>query len=117
MNDGVTNLEKYALGIPPLTKATASKLPQVTVSSINGTDYLAMRFRQLTAPTDLQYNVQESTDLVNWNIVNPAVYQIGGPTDNGDGTQTITIQGTVPMDRTNPKAFLRLQIQDTSTQM
>jgi len=57
--DGIPNLLKYALGLPPLENAQ-SLLPQVTVN--NG--ILSLSFS--AAQTDLIYKVEVSSDLINW---------------------------------------------------
>ena len=57
-------------------------------------------------------SVLESTDLTSWLSVDTTACQIGQTIDNGDGTETVTVQGTVPItgQQSQPKAFLRVEV-------
>lgn len=59
--DGLPNLVKYALGLPPKTAATTG-LPQLSVSS----GEWVFTYTRPSAITDVTYAVHVSTNLTNW---------------------------------------------------
>ena len=61
-------------------------------------------------PPGVSYLVEESTDLASWSIVDSAANQIGAPTDQLDGTETVTIRGTHPLG--TARIFLRLRVSE-----
>lgn len=111
--NGVPNLLEYAFGMEPLGPDDRSKMPQVTKVVTANSSYLAIQFRRLTrTPADLQYRVLETADLASWLPVDQNACQIGQPVDNGDGTETVTIRGTLPItgEQSQPKGFLRVEV-------
>ncbi len=64
--DGIVNLAKYALGIPPTRSATATELPAVTSANVSGSIYGAFDVRRSSKNTDLTYTVEVSDDLTQW---------------------------------------------------
>jgi subtilisin family serine protease len=99
--DGLHNLMEFATGGDPL-KADSQTRPLAPVSGVAGHQF---RYRRLRgngtgATTDgytlgtITYTVYLSTDLVNWNTGSAYMNQVGTPVDNGDGTETVTIQAT-----------------------
>jgi uncharacterized repeat protein (TIGR01451 family) len=60
--DGLTNLMKYALNLPPLVPATTNGV--VTLSSIGGV--LSLTVNKNPAATDITYTIESSPDLLNW---------------------------------------------------
>ena len=97
-SDGIPNLLEYALHANPLTP-DATRLP---VIAIEGSD-LTLTYSKVTTATDIQYSVEQSTDLVNWTPANP--------TDEIVATQgnVETIKARVAIDGA-PQLFLRLRI-------
>ncbi len=64
--DGVPNLLEYALHADPL-KPDAAQLPTV---SREGSD-LALTYTKVTTATDIQYAIEQSTDLASWAAATP----------------------------------------------
>lgn len=62
--DGLTNLMRYALGLPAKTPIS-SGLPQVAKTETDWT----FTYTRPSAITDVTYEVQTSTDLVSWSTV------------------------------------------------
>jgi len=110
--DGVSNLAEYALGLDPLQAAQPGQLPSGGTFEAEAARYLSLSYRRLLAPPPgLTYTVEESTDLVSWTEVDP-VYQLGIPAPQGDGTELVTVRGTIPVTggEAQRKAFLHLRI-------
>lgn len=73
-NDGMANLLKYLFDINPAVPMTASDraaLPQGGMSTIGGTSYLTLTYRQNALAPDLTVQVQTSSDLQTWQTVTP----------------------------------------------
>lgn len=60
--DGVPNLVKYALGLSPFTPAAPSQLTSIAFT--NGA--WALEYHRPASITDIVYDPQTSTDLLNW---------------------------------------------------
>ena len=95
---GVTNLLRYALGLPahgPVSEPTTL----VTVTE-NGTQYAALQFNRRSVASGLTYTVQASVDLAAWEIVS---------TWSADVTTVVTARDAVALGSV-PRRFLRLQV-------
>lgn len=98
--DGIPNLLKYALGLNPNTPASAG-LPLCGQTTVSSSSYLTLTFAKQSALTDIVYNVQISSDLINWTS--------GGiRTDNGT-TNTAVYRDTVPIGSAS-RRFMRLSV-------
>jgi hypothetical protein len=64
--DRAPNLIKYALGLNPLTVATASQLPSGGIQPDNGTNYLTLTVNRTAQPPDATCVVEVSGDLLSW---------------------------------------------------
>ena len=106
-HDGIINLLEYAFGMNP-NVADPSLAPGVGRTTVNGTKYPTITFRELHSPNGITYNVQESPDLATWTLVDPNANLVSGPIDQLDGTDLYTIRGNIPL--TSASGFLRLQI-------
>ena len=106
--DGIPNLMKYAFDLNPFVAGTGG-LPELTVQNVGGSNYLAISYTRVLFVTDISYTVQVSDDLATWNSGPSFTAQLGPPIDNGDGTQTVTVQDLVPIDSA-AKRFIRVQI-------
>ena len=114
-NDGVPNLVHYALGIPAGANGY-DRVPQIGSTQIATQNYATLSFTRDLAASEVIYVVQHSIDLSDWNPATPLwASNVGDDsqlierTDNGDGTETITVRHHQPMEST-PKIFLRLQL-------
>lgn len=57
------NLFKYALGLDPLTPATAARLPFGSIQSFGGTNYLTLTVNRAAEPPDVTYIVEVTGNL------------------------------------------------------
>lgn len=83
----------------------AKYTPQVLVTNINNTNYLAITFNRLTAATNLTHTVEVSSDLKNW--ISGSVYAGTNITPNtavttevsrgGAITETIVVRDNAPL--------------------
>jgi hypothetical protein len=104
-NIGIPNLLAYALNLNP-TVSAADGLP--TTSIQNG--YLTISFVERIPPTDLNYTVQVSSDLVNWKF-GPAYTTQVSVTPIDAATQWVTVRDNVPVSpNTAAKRFIRLNV-------
>jgi len=101
--DGVPNLLKYALGLAPRTSA-ALGLPGGGSTLLTGKRYLTLSFTDLSALTDISYEVQVSSDLQNWQA--GSLYTVR--TDNGT-TSTATYRDLTAFGEV-PRRFMRLRV-------
>jgi hypothetical protein len=63
--DGVVNLLEYAFGMDPLVPGRA-RLPVVETTTVDGVEYLSVRFVRNAEASDLEYRPQASSDLRDW---------------------------------------------------
>ena len=108
--DGVSNLLKYLYDINPARPMTATDraaLPVVGVTTVSGTQYLELTYRQNALLTGITVNVQTSTDLKNWTTANPPglFQQVGTDGTTGDPIVEVGV-------KTNSvaKMFIRLNV-------
>ena len=102
---GMSNLMAFATGADLLANPKDA-LPTVMLVHDSGADYLEFRYRRRTNATDIDYLVQISDDLTNWQ---PGTTQVS-ITDNADGTETVTVRppALTPAD---VGLFARLRVQ------
>ena len=96
--DGLTNLLEYALHGNPTTPDTA-RSPTVAIES----GYLTLTYFKVTTALDIQYAIEQSTDLVTWTTAG-SIDEIIATQDNVQ-----TIKAKVAMNGA-PRLFLRLRI-------
>ncbi len=94
---GMKNLHRFAFG------GSTARMPQATTASQSGQDYLAVRFARRKNGS-VTYRVEQSTNLVSWQTVDAATYLVSTPTDNGDGTESVTVRASVAGN----KVFMRV---------
>ena len=109
--DSIPNLMEYALNLTP-TNANTSGLPVATVQNVSTTNYLALTYTRVLSATDISYTVEVSGDLLIWSSGPGFTVAVGAPIDNGDGTQTVTVRDTIPVDSATQR-FIRLHINRT----
>jgi hypothetical protein len=107
--DGMPNLEEYAFGLNPKVSDSGLAWPYPSVSTVDGTNYLAITFRQILYNTDISYTVQVSGDLINWFSGTGYTTTVGPPVDNGDGSETVTVRDDVPANAATAR-FIRVNI-------
>ena len=62
--DGLPNLVKYALGLPPLLTATPAQLPAGSLLPSGGQKYLTLTVNRVANPSDVTCTVQVSSNLL-----------------------------------------------------
>lgn len=96
---GVTNLVRYAFGLPARGPVAA---PTSVITVVDGgLNYLAVQFTRAAVSDDLLYTVQASGNLVDWRDV--AVLSAGVPIEQ-------TVRDTVATSAA-PRRFLRVKIE------
>ncbi len=101
--DGVPNLLEYAFGGDPKAPGTAP-LPTLSTTESGGQKFLQISFARVGEANDIEYHVQASEDLANWETIwNSA----GQPMAPGDGVMTQTVTDDVAADGSR---FLRVAV-------
>jgi hypothetical protein len=106
--DGLVNLVEFSMNLDP--KATDRERNLCVYQELkyqDGQRYPAMIIRRRIDHPDLDSTVEATTDLTNWTT--PTTVEHGPPTDNGDGTETVTIRSVLPVTG-NPRQALRLRV-------
>ena len=101
--DGVYNLIKYALGLPPLTPAVAAQLPSGSIQTFSGQNYLTLTINRAANPSDITYTVEVSSNLLDW---------VSGPANTVTLTNTasqLVVRDDVPVPSATPR-FMRLVV-------
>ncbi len=98
-NDGMNTGAEYAFGSHPNDGASlVTVLPAVV--SAGGSEFLAVTYTERTDDPGLTYSPEVSEDLANWS----GGQTVGmASTDHGDGTRTVTVRDTTPVDPTRPR--------------
>ena len=111
--DGISNLIKYATGLPPWTPATqAPGTPQI--QQVGGTAYLTLTFQRSLAASDMAYSVEATSDLAgaDWTTIDPLLpanqVSVADNTPSA-GIQTITVKDIQPLSA-SAKRFMRLRV-------
>ena len=104
--DGAANLLEFVFGTDPLADSSAQR-PVQSVINVAGSDYLALTFRRRTGANGVTVVVESTSDLATGIWLADAV-QFGTPTDNGDGTETVTFRDIVPLGSVLSR-FLRIR--------
>ncbi len=100
-HDGITNLMKYALGLNnPMTPATINLAPQVSGG------HLTLTFQRLSAPSDITYIVEASSDLNSADWSASGVTTVVTVPDTGSGIETVQATDAAT---TTPR-FMRLRV-------
>lgn len=97
---GVSNELRYALGLTPEEPTDALLTGTLSESS------LTVQYRRRRNLLDVQFTLESSADFNNWTPL------AGGTTsvsDNGDGTETVTVTGPAPLP-SGSRRFLQLRI-------
>jgi hypothetical protein len=110
MNDGVPNLMKYFSDIQPdapMTLTDREKLPFMDMVEYEGSDYLALTYREYQFATGVTPVVETSTDLQTWTPVELTsnYFETMTPADDGSGDMMMEVGVKAP---TSGRQFLRL---------
>jgi uncharacterized repeat protein (TIGR03803 family) len=112
MKDGIPNLLKYLTNINPSVTMSASDLAALPTlgmdtTSVPGTEYLTLTYRQSAVATGLQVVLQTSTDLQNWWTVDSGdlLSKQMSILSNGDSMMELGVKAV-----TSGKQFIRLNV-------
>ena len=108
--DGATNLQEYAFGENPLAAGAVGR-PTIQMVTLNGVEYLGIRFQRRTDDATLTYEVQSTENLATapW----PALGTVLGVTaDAGVGLEWVTFRAPKSMSESD-RQFLRVQLRQT----
>ncbi len=104
--DGVTNLMKFALGVPPLD-AAGGHLPTPELYAAEGQPVsVALVFARNPNARGIRYALDVSSNLIDWEEVGSAEDGLGL---NPDGTELVRLREMSPP--TAPRRFLRLKVE------
>ncbi len=104
----MSNLLKYALGLPPKQNGVGG-LPRTGTVTVGAQSYLTLSYSRALAATDLTYTVEVSGDMATWSSGTNATATVS-TTNNADGTtQTVVVRDLTAKSST-ARRFLRLKI-------
>jgi hypothetical protein len=118
--DGISNLLEFAFGGNGLTCGDNAKLPVISSMEDGGNRYLHITYRRRvggSGSTGISYSVDGITysgetntclDANTWVCGVDTVEQVGTAVDNGDGTETVTVRRSTPVN--SGCAFIRLSV-------
>lgn len=102
--DGRTNFFEYAFGYEPLT-ADSTVTGPVQIVSAEGNLQIEIRQRRGAPKAHLQYDLLESTDLFNWQIVDPAGYHASFEETDPDGVEIWVLRVNVDLLMQAPRFY------------
>lgn len=107
-HDGVTAFLEYALAMNP-TVTDVALLPILGTKTETDGKHLTLTYHR-PINSGLAYTAERSVTLVpgNWQSGN-AVFQELTPLDQGDGTESVTVENLNPMSASS-RAWLRLRV-------
>ncbi|MHA3770723.1 lamin tail domain-containing protein [Verrucomicrobiota bacterium sgz303538] len=100
--DGLSNAAEYGLSTHPRIGDPASALPSFARQLISGADSWSLTFTKPNDRPDATYQVQQSTDLVNWQNVPDQLISTGIDSE--------VRRAAVGYDAATPTLFFRLQV-------
>lgn len=117
--DSVSNILERAFGTIP-NDGSSFNLPRDGMVNVGDSDYLSITYRRLRGGNGitgvnytaegLMYALEYDSDLIDpWS--KGSVVQVGNATDNGDGTETVTVRVMTEVGA-QTKQFIRLNIKD-----
>lgn len=117
-HDGLSNLLERAFGTSPIDNSDWFAMPGAGLVRQGDAEHLSITYRQLRGGTGttgidykasgITYTVEHDADLDGpWNM--GSVVPVADPTNNGDGTETVTVRLTEDVTSGNSK-FMRLKI-------
>ena len=107
--DGLTNFEEYLLSTNPKDPNTDGGVKIDTIE-IAGVEYLIIKYDRNTGVSGVTQRVEIGDDLEEWKF-GPAFTEVFIVSNNGDGTQTVTIRILEPFDDLE-RLFVRLVLEE-----
>jgi hypothetical protein len=106
--DRIANLVEYAFNLDPRV-LSQPLVPRAFIQNLSGQDYLHIQYTRRNPPADVQYLLQNSSDLFALQT-NPANFTEVSTSDNGDGTSLVTVRLLAPLSSAM-QSFVRIAIQ------
>lgn len=107
--DGLANVVEYAGGFSPHVY-NSNSLSSSKILKISNTNFLTLTYRRRTPAPDLSFVGLTAANLsTNLWLTNAVL--VGSPTNNGDGTESITLRDALPA--TNFQRYLRMGVSRT----
>ena len=107
--NGISNLMKYALGIPPKSNDTGN-LPKQSLQKALDEDYLTLTYIRDRHVEGIDYIVEVSDGLGSWQS-GPLNVVEASRTPNPDGTETVVVWDVNPV-KSSKSRFMRLKVTD-----
>ncbi len=107
--DGVPDIMEFAFSGDPRQPDARQSQPKLDSAVINNKEYLTLGFRRPVSYGSVIYEVQESSDLVNWTTRSLSQSLVAPPSPRGDGTEDVTVQTSQPLGQSK-KQFLRVRL-------
>jgi hypothetical protein len=105
--DGIPNLMKYALDLPPELPGIGGLPVSSTTSSYNNT-YLTLTYTYSASAPDVTYVVEVSNDMQNWHSGDGYTLTLSTAANPGGLTNTCTVEDVNPLGAT--PQFMRLRV-------
>jgi hypothetical protein len=105
---GMTYLMSYAIG-GDLAADPLAALPVAGYRNDAAGTHLTLSFRKRLDATQIDHVVETSTNLGSWQSGPGLIETVGAPVDNGDGSETITVQ-VIANIAEHPVRFIRLKV-------
>ncbi len=105
--DGIANLLKYALNLPP-AKNGSGEMPVASVTSFDGNSYLTLTYTCSAIAADVDYIVEVSNDMQTWYSGDGCTLTLSEVANPGGLTNTCTVEDVAPMGAT--PQFMRLRV-------
>jgi hypothetical protein len=106
--DRLTTFAEFALGTPPLQADAAGRLPTAYIDTVGDDTFLAVEFTRGPGTRLVRFNLQVSPALGAWT---PTPSQIASETSNADGSTTVILRETTPIDpAARPARYVRLHM-------
>ena len=96
--DGVSNLLKYAFGMPPFNSSRKG-LPVASLQNIGGNPVLQFQYQRLTGPHGLGYHLEISDALSGWMDAETSLLPTEETQPATDGTEKVSRFLPVPPDQ------------------
>jgi hypothetical protein len=111
--DTLDNLLEYAFGGHPRVPDIGQAGPFSSMQAFDGHPYLTVTFRRRKPPANLNYLLQECSNLGGWSSINPDLRLVVPPVDLGDGTERVTVRAEQPLDlpQAPARSFLRIAVE------
>jgi hypothetical protein len=112
-HDGMTNFLEYAFGGNPTVADAQQRGITPGIVTVGEQTFLSLSFYRRLGDASLLFHVQESPDMGLWGDLNLSSQTIGTPQNMGDGTEFISVRGTIPVSGAGagPTGFMQVKVE------